>query len=416
LSQLSTTILSSAAVAVNEDSVSLIELPKPEVASSGDASHTEPSPEVFYFDPHGRLVKESDLRGALPKEVEELKGWAKTSEKRPCPNCGRFDRCRISPAGTILACREFDQKTLGCIWGLSNDALYSFYPLNARVAKCINGKPLLESHYNDLRKSGLSDAMIEKAQLATAAEPASITKLLGWKRMPKTIGPVLEIPYPDPLTETFSDYWRLKPACPRLNDDEKPIKYEAPKNKPSRAYFPPGLSQILSDPSTPLLITEGEKKALKAVQEGFACIGIAGVWAWQKRRQAGPNGKKIGPRLLIDDLASFQWGGRTVFIVFDSDAATNQNVRLAERHLARKLTQLGADVRILRLPGGPVGSDGVPAKVGLDDYLVQHCTADLQQLLATAAAPDPSEVDSSGESNEAVDDPHRLARAALIRV
>src|SRR5207253_6981439 len=42
--------------------------------------------------------------------------------------------------------------------------------------------------------------------------------------------------------------------------------------QPNRAYLPPETRRVLSDPGVPLLITEGEKKAAKADQEGFQCV------------------------------------------------------------------------------------------------------------------------------------------------
>src|SRR5262249_33513101 len=139
-----------------------------------------------------------------------------------------------------------------------------------------------------------------------------------------------------------------------------------------RAYFPPGTIAALKDPSAPLVITEGEKKSAKADQEGFPCIGLSGVYGWQKRRPTDSAGKKYGERELIDDLAAITWEDRPVVIVFDSDAATNEDVLWAEWHLAQALIARGALVRVVRLPQGPAGEDGKPAKVGLDDYLVAH--------------------------------------------
>jgi hypothetical protein len=36
------------------------------------------------------------------------------------------------------------------------------------------------------------------------------------------------------------------------------------------------------------------KKALKADQESFPCIGLAGVYGWCKKRTVGKDGKKVG--------------------------------------------------------------------------------------------------------------------------
>ena len=69
------------------------------------------------------------------------------------------------------------------------------------------------------------------------------------------------------------------------------------------------------------MITEGEKKAAKADQEGFPCIGLVGVWGWQ---QARTRDNPDAARELIPDLAAVAWQGRTVFLVYDSDLADKQ--------------------------------------------------------------------------------------------
>src|SRR5207248_1126878 len=135
-------------------------------------------------------------------------------------------------------------------------------------------------------------------------------------------------------------YVRLKPSKPRIDGRTgKPVKYESPVGRPNRLYIPPGCTRAaLADPSVPLLITEGEKKAAKADQEGFPCLGLVGVYGWQKRRPKGADGKGVGLRELIDDLAAVAWQGRVVFLVFDSDAARKKEVRWAGWHLAEALT------------------------------------------------------------------------------
>src|SRR5207244_893979 len=77
-----------------------------------------------------------------------------------------------------------------------------------------------------------------------------------------------------------------------------------------------------------------------------------------------------------------------VIIIFDSDASTNGMVLWAEWHLSEALQARCADVRVVRLPGGPVGSDGVPAKVGLDDLLVAYGPDKLRELIDDAQKPE----------------------------
>ena len=50
----------------------------------------------------------------------------------------------------------------------------------------------------------------------------------------------------------------------------------------AQVYVPAGFDDL---PLTDLLvITEGEKKAMKAVQEGIACVAVQGTWSWADPR------------------------------------------------------------------------------------------------------------------------------------
>jgi putative DNA primase/helicase len=106
----------------------------------------------------------------------------------------------------------------------------------------------------------------------------------------------------------------------------------------------------------PLVITEGEKKILKADQEGFPGVGLVGVWGWQRKRPPDESGHRTGPRELIDDLRVIVWKGRAVYVCFDSDAISKENVLLAEYELALALRAEGADVHVVWLPGGEGGA------------------------------------------------------------
>jgi hypothetical protein len=242
--------------------------------------------------------------------------------------------------------------------------------------------PLSDAHRADLRASGLSDAHIAAAQLYTEYDPAKVSKLLNWSRPAPKLGPCLCFPYFSP-DGTPSGYAVLKPTTPRERDS-KPTKYESPKGVPLRVYVPPGTRAALADPKVPLILTEGCKKALKADQEGFACAGLSGVEGWSQKRARGEDNKPKGTRELLPDLATVAWAGREVSIAYDSDIATKPEVARAERHLAAALAAAGARVKLVRLPAG---ADG--AKVGLDDYLVNHTAEELRALVAAAQPFDP---------------------------
>jgi hypothetical protein len=218
---------------------------------------------------------------------------------------------------------------------------------------------LAEGHRADLRASGLSDETIAQAGLYSAPE-RQVRDLLGYGA-----GPGLVIPYPS--LNGNPPYARVK--LDQAGSDGK--RYRSPVRTANRLYVPPLLSpKMLTDPSTPLWLTEGEKKALKASQEGLACVALPGVWAWRTRA-----GREDGRSAPVPDLDHIAWKQRTVYVVFDSDLASNPNVREAEFALARELGRRGAKVMAIRLPGGPQGE-----KVGLDDYLMTHSVETLCAL------------------------------------
>jgi hypothetical protein len=244
----------------------------------------------------------------------------------------------------------------------------------AGITAAANGKPtlLLPRHHSDLRRSGLCDEQIRRCGFHSLQSLASVQKALRWARYNGDLGDCLAIPFVD-ADGRPTGYCRLKPDRPRKSKDNgKPIKYESPKGAGNLPYFPPGTLAALQDVSRSLIVTEGEKKSAKADQEGFPCVGLVGVCGWQKKRPRDKDDRPQGERALIDKLAQIAWQRRLVFLCFDSDAATNPNVRLAEWHLAETLQRHGAIVRVVRLPHGDPGPDGTSAKIGLDDYLVAN--------------------------------------------
>ena len=139
---------------------------------------------------------------------------------------------------------------------------------------------------------------------------------------------------------------------------KKPMRYSQPANTVTELYMPPLIdwAAYAARVEAPLIITEGELKAACATLAGFACVGLGGVWSFQSAKHG---------TALLPAFDAFNLKGRTVYIVFDSDAVTNPNVVSAELRLAQRLTERGAHVYIGRLPPSEELN-----KVGLDDYLM----------------------------------------------
>jgi hypothetical protein len=187
-------------------------------------------------------------------------------------------------------------------------------------------------------------------------------------------------------------YTRLKPDKPRITKKEretakdkgrepKSTKYESPKGRGGHIYFPPGSASQLQDITINLVISEGEKKCLSGTQAGLLTLGLVGVWGWMKPRKKDEKSRPIGQRELHPELEAVAWQGRRVFVLFDSDAFRNIEVRKAAKALAEILEERGAKVRILFF------ESDAGSKVGLDDYLVKHSREELDELLKRAAVP-----------------------------
>jgi putative DNA primase/helicase len=232
--------------------------------------------------------------------------------------------------------------------------------------------PLCDSDLANLRASGLAHKTIRDNQLRTEWDAAKLAAILNREGTPAFCqGGGLVFPYRD-LQGTVNCFARVRPHTPRKDEDGKPIKYEQPLGEPLRAYFPDASLPLLRDGESPVFITEGEKKALALSQLGLAAIGLGGVWCWKKK----------GTDELIDDLATFPWAGRVVYIVFDWDPkpSTRLQTASAARRLARALRKAGAkEVYVVELPPGPDG-----AKQGVDDFLVAHGPEAFRELVDQA--------------------------------
>jgi hypothetical protein len=168
---------------------------------------------------------------------------------------------------------------------------------------------------------------------------------------------------------------QYRPDNPRVGKDGRPRKYETPFGSTLCVDVPPGALPLIDDPTVPLWITEGARKADAAVTAGLCCVALLGVEGWQSKGVALPDWKDIRLR------------GREAVVAFDSDVMTKPSVADALNRRTVWLDYRGARVRHVILPDG---SDG--AKTGLDDYLADgHDAAELRALardasIATATA------------------------------
>lgn len=184
----------------------------------------------------------------------------------------------------------------------------------------------------------------------------------------------------DGLVESVADglkLWYPGTEFYRIRLDAPPgkQKYTQPSGAGPRLYFAPQYTRWRAG-MEPILITEGEKKALALgcrLGARAGAVGIGGVWNWT-------GGKDRDRRILIEDFNQIDLRGRRVYIVFDSDADTNHQVLVAERELARAITEKGGNVRIAVLP---------PERKGIDDWIVawgDNWESELKAILGAARA------------------------------
>jgi putative DNA primase/helicase len=169
----------------------------------------------------------------------------------------------------------------------------------------------------------------------------------------------------DPLTgEKHGIGGQFKPDRPRLNANQKPIKYESASDYEAvplfldtgdRNYWP----NILAGTEA-IVITEGAKKAGAGLTAGVPTISLPGV----------TNGQKQGR--LKEHLRQFCKLGRRVYLCFDSDLLVKFQVRKALDSLGRLIAECGSIVSIVSLPA---------ETKGLDDFIVAKSGEAFKALL-----------------------------------
>lgn len=184
----------------------------------------------------------------------------------------------------------------------------------------------------------------------------------------------------DPLKNWESMNWGcFKPDQPRLNQENKIIKYEHPYKSPTRAFFlMPGQAdwQLIADKAgvsigeyenfwlwvkennIPILITEGAKKAAALLSNGYTAIGIPGIYNGHRKD------KESNKRYLIPELEAFA-DSRDFTIIFDNDSKQSAkiNTEIATSQLGGLLRKKKCKVAIATWT--------YPFK-GIDDLIVAH--------------------------------------------
>jgi len=165
--------------------------------------------------------------------------------------------------------------------------------------------------------------------------------------------------------------YELKPDKPRTevkkNGKRMIVKYEQQGSFASVVDVHLSMRWRLLFSDEPLYVTEGTKKGDCLASRNRLAVGLAGVWNWGTEPERDRL-RRRRPELLSDwDVVPLK--GRRVYIAFDADFRKRRKVAQAIVRLAERLTERGAHVYIVWLPG--------PEK-GIDDFVVAG--GDLERL------------------------------------
>jgi hypothetical protein len=205
---------------------------------------------------------------------------------------------------------------------------------------------LSESHRNYLINAGLKPEAIE-AQ--------------GYHSVMTGDGDTIRFPIHNTLGEVIG--YQDRPDTPGKDKSGRALKYVTPFGQPNHIDVPVAARDAVLNPSAPLLITEGNKKAVLATQAGYATVALAGVWCWVGRDDNNSS-------LTIPDWRDIPLAARKVAIAFDPDIMRKPQVRHAANELADWLRHTKkAVVSFVVLPE----SEGIN---GLDDWLLANPEGD----------------------------------------
>ncbi len=211
------------------------------------------------------------------------------------------------------------------------------------------------------------------------------------------------------------DLWGcFKPVHPRTTDDPKKIiKYEHPPMEKTGLFalrVPPKLwekiarknniefspaehtnfwSWLIANPSVPLCITEGAKKAGTLLSAGYPAIALPGVNNGY-RTPKDNNGRKIAKAHLIPQIQLFAQPDREIYIVFDQDsrAKSIKAVNAAIAKMGGLLVQAKCKVKVVTWSSG-LGK-------GVDDFISQQGQAGFDSAYQKATPFDAWKANSLG--------------------
>lgn len=179
-------------------------------------------------------------------------------------------------------------------------------------------------------ESGIAPDIVHERGYRTVTSKAEMKRLgfgAAQQNVPALIAPIYNVHGEIAL-------YQARPDEPRIKNG-KPLKYEFPGGAAMTIDVHPSIRHQLNDPSIPLYITEGTKKADCAISHRLCCIALLGVWNWR-----GTNSH--GGKTALPDWDHIALNGRRCYIVFDSDVMVKHAVHAALARLKALLDSRGA--------------------------------------------------------------------------
>ena len=240
-------------------------------------------------------------------------------------------------------------------------------------AMSMSGTKMRPEHLEDLDKSGLSAETVRLMDCHSMDGYDIFRAIYGDSPVPAHWSSAhgYTIPYRNAAGQVVSTRYRMFWPVDDLKADRKLPKYLSHLNAKTFLYVPAGFPDVYAA-SDYLIVTEGEKKAAKAVQEGYPCVAIAGIDMWadsaaRKVEKDNHLGMSYATKLLSD--LQRRADGRKVIILFDSDAEKKPEIRASRRRLKDALLfQAALWCRQMKMPAPEDGDK----KWGLDDLLVHQ--------------------------------------------
>ncbi len=271
-----------------------------------------------------------------------------------------------------------------------------------------------------LAASGLATSDVPSWKLVNKFE---INRLLATSSHNKIKCDCVAIPYftyaGEPVLDRGLPFYRARLLEPETRTDSagksSTKKYASPAGCATHLYVPLGLKNLIEglsasgrDEVPPLVVTEGEKKAEALVKLGIPAVGLPGITMGLVRDDPAD---KDAPRKLLASIPEIvekyaqsvpETQTPRVLVLFDSDGLPgdafpgshalrdgkhvgNKSVFFEAKLLANALRKVPFNrpvaVSAAWCPRGPVGDDGKPGKVGVDDWIEQakkdHGTPDI---------------------------------------